>query len=100
MKNPPTNAEDRGSLPGAGRSHRPQGNSAHVLQPLNPKATEPANHHYGSAHALESVLRNKRTAATGSPGIATKHSPCWQHLETVCGSSDPVQPETKMQIKK
>ena len=40
-KNPPANAGDRGWIPGGARSHMPQSNKTHVLQPLSPHtATE------------------------------------------------------------
>ena len=35
VKTPPANAGDMGSIPGLGRSHMPQSNSAHVPQPLS-----------------------------------------------------------------
>ena len=34
VKNPPANAEDKGSSPGPGRSHMPWSNKAHVPQLL------------------------------------------------------------------
>ena len=43
VKNPPANAEDRGSSPGPGRPHMPWSNSAHVPQllSLRSRAREP-----------------------------------------------------------
>ena len=35
VKNPPANAEDKGSIPDPGRSHMPRGNKAHVPQLLS-----------------------------------------------------------------
>ena len=47
VKNPPAAAGDTSSIPGPGRFHMPQGNSAHVSQLLSPGT-------------LEMVLYNKR----------------------------------------
>ena len=38
VKNPPTDGEDMGSIPGTGRFHMPLDNYAHVPQSLSPFA--------------------------------------------------------------
>ena len=54
VKNIPASAEDTGSIPGLGRSHKPGGNWACVPQPLKPRRLEP-------------VLRNKRSHNNEKP---------------------------------
>ena len=54
VKNIPASAEDTGSIPGLGRSHKPGGNWAWVPQPLKPGRLEP-------------VLRNKRSHNNEKP---------------------------------
>ena len=75
VKNPPANAEDRGSISGPGRFHRLQGNSAHALQLRNPKSTEPAYHNYRSIRALVPKLCNERSHGNGKPMHHNKAEP-------------------------
>jgi len=59
VKNPPANSGDVGLIPGSGRSHMPQSNSAPGPQLLNlcSSALKPQ---LLSPHGLEPVLPNKR----------------------------------------
>ena len=43
-KNPPANVGDTGSNPGPRRSHMPQGNEAHKLKLLTPRAATTEAH--------------------------------------------------------
>ena len=69
VKDPPANAQDRGSIPGLGRSHMLQGNQAREPQVLNPcfaTPEAPAGRSPSTAATEQTLL----TATRESPGTA------------------------------
>ena len=56
-KNPPANVGDTGSNPGPRRSHMPQGNEAHKLKLLTPRAATT------EAHMPESPCSTRKPTA-------------------------------------
>lgn len=56
VKYPPADAEDTGSIPGAGRSHTSQGNEA-CRQLLSLRTQEPACHNWREAQVLQQRSR-------------------------------------------
>ena len=81
VKNPPANAGDRGSIRGLEWFHMPWNNEARALQLLNlALETEKCNHwarvpQLLSPHALEPMLRNKRSTAVRSLHTTTREQP-------------------------
>ena len=66
VKNPPANAGDTGSIPNQEGSHLPRSNEA-CMHNYCICALEPGSRHYGSPHALEPVLHNKRIHINEKP---------------------------------
>ena len=81
VKNPPDNARNMGLVPGPGRPHMLQGNSAHVPQPL--KLMSPRAH----APQQEKPLRWEAQARQ----LESVPAHC-KHRKLECSKEDPTQP--------
>ena len=89
VKNLPANAGDTGSIPCPGRSHLPQGNSAHVPQLLKSQCLKP-------------VLHNKSCHGNEKPSDCNGEQPLLAAAKEYSAHSNkaPAQPKINTFLKK